>query len=126
MIMDTIKLAIVEDHAIIRLALAEYLRRQSELEVVLEAGNGKIFLEKIRETNVDLVLLDVEMPVMNGKETLQAIRKLYPDLKVIMYSARSDQALIDQFLKLGADDFVCKMCSYTNLMETINKYKALC
>lgn len=121
--METIKLAVAEDHAIIRLALVDHLRRQNELDVVCEAGNGKILLDKIQNTKVDIVLLDVEMPVMGGQETLMVIRKLYPELKVIMYSARSEPYLIDQFLNLGANDFVSKMCDYKNLVETIKKYK---
>lgn len=125
---EIIKIAIAEDQSIIRLALTEQFSRIPNMNVVLEAGNGKVLLEKFQYfyTDIDVLLLDIEMPVLNGYDTLKELRKFYPELRVIIYSGKSDLKVIEQFMSLGANDFVCKTCDFKNLIEAINKeYKLL-
>src|SRR3954470_18911126 len=90
--------------------VAEELAADPAIEVVGTAANGKIALQKLPQVNPDLVILDVEMPEMDGIATLRELRKTYPKLPVIMFSAlteRGAEATLDA-LALGATDYFTK------------------
>jgi two-component system chemotaxis response regulator CheB len=104
-----IRTLVVDDSVVIRRLLSDCLTGDAEIEVVA-AASGRIALAKIPQINPDVVTLDVEMPDMNGLETLVEIRKLYPKLPVIMFSTlteRGGAATLDA-LSLGANDYVTK------------------
>ena len=130
-----------EEHArmgdwVIRKVLSDGLAPDSALEVVGTAANGRIALAKIPQVHPDLVTLDVEMPEMDGLETLAAIRKLYPKLPVIMFSTLTERgaATTLEALSLGASDYVTKPSNAGSLDVTLRqlreqlipKIKALC
>jgi len=83
--MAPIRILVVDDSVVIRRLLSDTLSGDPALEVVATAGDGRIALAKISLLKPDLITLDVEMPVMDGLETLVEIRKLYPKLPVIMF-----------------------------------------
>src|SRR5712692_1482930 len=108
--MGKIRVLIVDDAVVVRRVVSDVLAADPALEVAGTAANGRIALAKIPQVNPDLVMLDVEMPEMDGLETLAAIRKQYPFLPVIMFSTvtqRGAAATIDA-LSLGANDYVTK------------------
>jgi two-component system chemotaxis response regulator CheB len=108
--MDPIRILVVDDSVVIRRLLCEILSSDPQLEVVGAAGDGRIALAKISQLHPDLITLDVEMPVMNGLQTLAEIRKLYPKLPVIMFSTLTERgaaATLDA-LSLGASDYATK------------------
>ena len=108
--MRKIRGPIVYDSVVIRKLLTDILSADPAVEVVGTAANGRIALSKLSQVNPDLVTLDVEMPELNGLETLAALRKTYPKLPVIMFStltARGASATLDA-LALGANDYVTK------------------
>jgi two-component system, chemotaxis family, protein-glutamate methylesterase/glutaminase len=130
------RVLIVDDSVVIRKILADTLAEDSEIQVVGTASDGHIALAKIAQLNPDLVTLDVEMPVMNGLETLAEVRKLYPKLPVIMFSTlteRGASATLDA-LALGASDYATKPSNTGSpevaiesiRHELIPKIKALC
>ena len=84
--MTPIRILVVDDSVVIRRLLCETLGTDPELEVVGSASDGHIALAKISQLHPDLITLDIEMPVMNGLETLVELRKLYPKLPVVMFS----------------------------------------
>ena len=84
--MSRIRVLIVDDSVVIRRLLSVILSSDPEIEVVGTASDGKIGLARICQVNPDIIILDIEMPVMNGLETLAAIRKTYRTLPVIMFS----------------------------------------
>ena len=100
----------VDDAVVMRKMITEVLSRDPQIEVIGTAPNGRIALQKIPQTNPDLITLDVEMPDMDGVETLRELRKTYPKLPVIMFStvtARGAQITLEA-LALGATDYVTK------------------
>ena len=108
--MQKLRVLIVDDSTVIRRLLSESLSSDPDIEVVGVAANGKIALAKIPQLKPDLITLDIEMPEMNGLETLTEVRKLYPKLPVIMFSTlteRGAQATIEA-LSRGATDYVTK------------------
>jgi two-component system, chemotaxis family, protein-glutamate methylesterase/glutaminase len=133
--MARIRILVVDDSAIICKLLCDALSKDPELEVIASAGDGRIALAKIAQLHPDLITLDVEMPVMNGLETLVELRKLYPKMPVIMFSTltESGAAATLSALSLGASDYASKPTtgSLAEAIEAIRvalipKIKALC
>lgn len=135
--MAAIRVLIVDDSVVIRKLLSETLAEDRGLEVVGTASDGRLGLAKIAQLHPDLVTLDVEMPVMNGLETLAELRKLYPRLPVVMFSTLTEHgaaATLDA-LALGASDYATKPSNSSGSAglaieairaELIPKIKALC
>src|SRR5271170_5287316 len=88
--MAKIRVLVVDDAVVFRRLLSEELSRDPALEVVDTAANGRIALSKLPQVNPDLVILDVEMPELDGLSTLRELRKTYPKLPVIMFSALTE------------------------------------
>src|SRR6516164_11860088 len=108
--MHKIRVLVVDDVAIFRRVVTDELSGDPAIEVVGTAANGRIALAKMQHSCPDIVILDVEMPEMDGLETLKEVRRLYPRLPVIMFSALTEQgaeATLDA-LALGATDYFTK------------------
>jgi len=108
--MPKIRVLVVDDSVVTRRLLSDVIAGDPDLEVVGAAATGRIALAKIPRDCPDLVILDIEMPEMNGLETLTEIRKIYPRLPVIIFSAltaRGATVTLDA-LALGANDYVTK------------------
>lgn len=121
--MPKIHILIVDDAVVVRSRLSKLLALDSDFEVAGVAATGRIALAKIPQVNPDVVILDVEMPDMNGLETLAAIRRSYPKLPVIMFSTQTHAgaaATIDA-LALGASDYATKP-SQLGSVEAANKH----
>jgi two-component system chemotaxis response regulator CheB len=136
MLMNPIRILVVDDSVVIRKLLSETLSEDTAVQVVGVASDGRIALAKIPLLKPDLITLDIEMPVMNGLETLAAVRKLYPRLPVIMFSTLTERgaaATLDA-LALGASDYVTKPSNMGSAMvaierirsELLPKIRALC
>jgi two-component system chemotaxis response regulator CheB len=134
--MPKIRVLVVDDAVVIRRLVSEELSGDPALEVVGTAANGRIALAKMAQLSPDVVILDVEMPEMDGLATLAELRKTYPRLPVIMFSAlteRGAQATLDA-LALGATDYFTKPAPEGGLEaslavlreQLIPKIKALC
>src|SRR2546423_4721115 len=108
--MPKIRILVVDDAVVFRRLVSEELSNDPALEVVGTAANGRIALAKMTQVSPDVVILDVEMPEMDGLTTLRELRKTYPRLPVIMFSAlteRGAEATLDA-LALGATDYFTK------------------
>jgi two-component system, chemotaxis family, protein-glutamate methylesterase/glutaminase len=133
--MRRIRVMIVDDVAIVRRLVADALAIDPELQVVGMAANGKEALAKITSFAPDLVILDYEMPEMDGLETLRELKKSYPEIRVVLFSTytRHGAKVTLDALWLGADDYATKV-SASDLVaatrcvqsELIPKIKALC
>lgn len=120
------RILLVDDSVVVRGLLSRTIDAESDLEVLSTAPNGRIGVEKVRSLEPDLVVLDVEMPEMNGLEALQEIRKTHPDLPIIMFSTLTgDGASVTvEALAKGASDYATKPTNTGNVMEAMKHVEA--
>lgn len=104
-----IKVAVVDDHVLLRNGLANLISSFEKYEVLFEANNGKDFLARLRATNLpDIVLLDINMPEMDGYDTSLWLKKNHPHIKVLALSMYDNEASIIRMLKNGAKGYILK------------------
>jgi two-component system, NarL family, response regulator NreC len=116
----SIKILIVDDHQLFREGLINLLSDSSEIEVIAQAENGKEAIKKARKFNPDIIIMDIGMPVMNGVEATEILKKELSDIKVIAISMYSDKHFIKGMLEAGASGYLLKSCTYNQLIEAIN------
>lgn len=115
---ENVKIIIADDHQLFIDGIKALLESM-EVEVVGEANDGKELLRLMASTEVDLVLMDVNMPVMDGVEATKAIRETYPDAKVLMLTMHSSRDYIQRLLRAGANGYVLKNTGRAELEEAI-------
>jgi two-component system chemotaxis response regulator CheB len=130
------RILVVDDSVVYRRLVSEEISRDPELEVVGTAANGRIALAKLGQLSPDLVILDVNMPEMDGLQALKELRKTYPRLPVVMFSSLTERGAEETLdaLALGATDYFTKPADAGGLdgslrvlrEELIPKIKALC
>lgn len=103
-----IRIAIIDDHALVRAGLRQFFAEQQDFEVVAEAADGREALEIVRRGDVDVVLLDIAMPGQNGVDTLAAIRARAPRLPVLMLSSHPELHYATTLLRQGASGYLNK------------------
>lgn len=123
--MHKIRVLLVDDSIVMRQLMSNLLSADPDISVVNTAANGKLALEKLTSCLPDVVILDIEMPELDGLETLKQIKNLYPKLPVIMCSSmtRSSGNATLEALSLGADDYVAKPAGNHTVDESMNKLK---
>lgn len=114
------KIYIADDHQIFIDGISSLLTGQSDLEIVGSANNGQELLDALKTTPVDLVLLDVNMPVMDGKEALKNILQLYPNIKVLMLTMHDSGLQIEKLMKAGAHGYLLKNTGKEELLKAID------
>ena len=103
-----IRLALADDQVLFRKGMALLLRDMAGAQVMLECANGEELLAGLKSTTVDIVLLDLEMPVMDGMETMRRMRLEFPAVKVIVLSSHDEEKFITHLMELGANGYMLK------------------
>lgn len=106
--MEKIKLAVVEDQQLFRQGLLALLKEFPEMDVVIEAENGKDFMMQVKRNVPQVVILDLEMPEMDGFETTSYINQRYPSVKIIILTQHNSEEFIHKLIKRGAHGFLLK------------------
>ena len=105
---ERIRILIADDHPVVRDGLVAILGTQPDIEVVAEAGTGPAVMERVAQTRPDVVLLDLEMPEMDGVATLRRLRAEHPDVRVIIFTAFDTDERILAAVQAGAQGYLLK------------------
>ena len=111
---------IVDDHKMIREGLKKILEFEGEIQVIEEADNAQECLKKLRSAKPDIILLDINMPVMNGIETLQALKKKRKKYKVLMLTVHNEVEYLLKAVDIGIDGYILKDSDSNELKRAIN------
>lgn len=117
------KICLVDDHTIFRKALREVITSREGIEVVFDTENGEDFIKKIATHPTDIVLLDLFMPKMGGREVILHIKTHYPNIKIIVISACTSVAIINNILEMGVHAYLSKTSDVSELWEAIEHVK---
>ena len=113
------KILIIEDEAAIRRVLSKILSEENDTYVVEDAEDGIQGLEKIKNNDYDLVLCDIKMPKMDGVEVLEEVKKIKPEIPMVMISGHGDMETAIQTMRLGAFDYISKPPDLNRLLNTV-------
>lgn len=114
------RILIVDDAAFMRMMIKDILSKNG-FEIVGEAENGAVAIEKYKELTPDLVTMDITMPEMDGLAAVREIRKIDGNSKIIMCSAMGQQAMVIDAIQAGARDFIVKPFQPDRVLEAIKK-----
>jgi len=116
---EKIRIMLADDHPLFIEGLSMMLRREPDFELCGVANNGREVLEMLPTTNPDLILLDINMPKMNGLETIKYIKQSFPSVKIVMLSGYFDDAIIKEAKLKGANGYLLKSSQQDELIQTI-------
>jgi len=116
-----IQLAITDDHTLFRTGLKLIFSEIQDIEVAVEAANGRELIDALKDKPVDVVLLDLEMPEMNGKETLEALRLDFPEVKVLMLTMFNNEEYMIHFMQAGASGYLLKDAEPSEVEAAVRK-----
>ena len=119
--MKRITVLLAEDHQIVREGLRSLLKHERDIEVVGEAETGRQAVQLTRKLRPAVVVMDIAMPLLNGLEATRQIRKAVPDTRVLILTAHSDDAYVEQITELGAAGFLLKQTSSHVLAKAIRE-----
>ena len=117
--MSKIRLAIADDYKIFRDGLKVGMCEDENLEVVLEAENGQELLTALKKTTVDVILMDLKMPVMDGMEATKEVRKHFPDVKILVVTMYDDEKFIIHLMENGANGYLLKNAEPDEIIKAI-------
>ncbi|HSZ87648.1 MAG TPA: response regulator transcription factor [Puia sp.] len=115
-----LKLVIADDHPLLVDGLKQVLEEIKNVEVVATAGNGFELINVLRKTSVDMVLLDLQMPKIDGIDSLKILKKDFPKLKIVVFTNYGQLKLIKEIKSLGANGYLLKNSTSTILKEAVN------
>lgn len=116
---NVIKVVICDDHSLFREGIKAALRNTEDIVVIGEAENGMKLLQELKHVTPDVILLDINMPVMDGFATLPQLKRLYPEIKVIVLSWNNDMTWVTSMMNLGANSYLTKDDDSENIIEAI-------
>ncbi|MCF8341933.1 MAG: response regulator transcription factor [Chitinophagaceae bacterium] len=116
---EIIKVIIADDHALFRAGVKTTLSMKKDIKMLGEADNGAQLLTLLKVLQPDVILLDIQMPIMDGITTLPEIKELYPDIRVIMLTMHNDHSMISKLMELGANSYLTKNSDAEVIYEAI-------
>ena len=116
---DKIKVLIADDHALFRTGVRTALLHYTDIEFIGEAENGMQLLNLIKFLQPDVILLDIQMPIMDGIATLPEVKKVLPDTRIIMLTMNDDVSMISKLMEIGANSYLTKNSDSETIYEAI-------
>lgn len=123
---DKIKILVADDHPVIRRGLVSVINSDLDLEVVGEASNGEIVIRQIQSNLPDIVILDFEMPVLDGFQTAEILISEFPKLKIVFLSMYKDEDLLERIARLDVMGYIVKdnaLLEIVNCLKLVSKGK---
>jgi DNA-binding NarL/FixJ family response regulator len=116
---EPIRVIIADDHVLYRAGVKNALSSKKDIKVIAEADNGMHLLNMVKMIEADVVLLDIQMPIMDGIATLPELKKICPNIKVIMLTMVDDNSMITKLMELGANSYLTKTSDSEIIYEAI-------
>ena len=116
---DPIRVIITDDHVLYRAGVKTALSSKKDIKIVAEADNGMHLLNMLKIIPVDVILLDIQMPIMDGITVLPEIKKLYPNVRIIMLTMMDDHSMITKLMEIGANSYLTKTSDSEIIYEAI-------
>lgn len=114
-----IKILLTDDHQIVRQGLSTLLENQDGIDIVAEASNGQEALDVLSDKKIDIVLMDINMPTMDGIACCEQVKYKFPHVKVIALSMYKEMSFLEKMFQNGAKGYLLKSCSKAELIEGI-------
>ena len=114
-----IKVIIADDHVLYRAGVKAALSQKKDIEIIAEADNGMHLINMLKSLSADVILLDIQMPVMDGIQALPEIRKVCPGAKIIMLTMMDDHSMITKLMEIGANSYLSKTSDSEIIYEAI-------
>lgn len=114
-----IRVAIVDDHRLFRQNFSNVFSKLEDIEVLFDCSNGIELLEKLKRISVDIVFLDISMPIMDGYQVASLLEKNHPNIKVLVLTSSYDDCSIKRMLKYNISGYLTKNISFSKLKEAI-------
>lgn len=122
--MNKLRVILVDDHEMVREGLKLLVNRQSDMETVGEAENGRLAIALAQKLKPDVVVMDISMPELNGLKTTEQLKKLFPEIRVLTLTRHSDDAYLRQLLNAGASGYLLKKSAASELVRAIRSVAA--
>lgn len=116
---NVVNVIIADDHVLYRAGVKTALSSKKDIKVIAEADNGSHLLMLLKAIQPDVILLDIQMPIMDGIATLAEVKKLYPKIKIIMLTMMDDHSMITKLMELGANSYLTKTSDSEIIYEAI-------
>lgn len=116
---EPIKVIIADDHVLYRAGVKTALSAKKDVKVIAEADNGMHLLNLLKNIQADVILLDIQMPIMDGITALPEIKKLYPSIRIIMLTMMDDHSMITKLMEIGANSYLTKTSDSEIIYEAI-------
>jgi len=116
-----IKLFIVDDHVLIREGIKDVIDEAEDIQIVGEAATGEELLGQLNSTDANMIILDLSMPGMGGKETLLELMDKKPSLPIVFFSMHHDRTMADQLLDIGAAGYITKDTDINDIVDIIRR-----
>jgi two-component system response regulator NreC len=117
--MNKLRILIVEDHEMMRAGIKLLVDSQADMETVGEAGDGRTAIELAELLQPDVVLMDISMPQLNGLKATAKLKRILPEIKILIVSRHSDDAYLQELIEAGVSGYVLKQSASTELITAI-------
>ncbi len=118
--MDKLRILIADDHALLRDGIKALVNDEPDMEIIGEAENGRVALEKAKQLQPHIVLMDISMPDMNGAHATRRMKQVCPSVKVLALTAHEDNSYLRHMLEAGASGFLLKRAAADQLIQAIH------
>ncbi len=116
---ETIKVIIADDHVLYRAGVKAALSQKKDIEIIAEADNGMHLINLLKTIPADVILLDIQMPIMDGIQALPEVKKICPNAKIIMLTMMDDHSMITKLMEIGANSYLSKTSDSEIIYEAI-------